>query len=672
MALFAPPRRIDLSRSWHSSFRKKRSFLLLFVGMVMMSLLVIKALGGSIRGMRNIRTEATALEGQGKEALASLLQGVASARAFDIPKAQEGLQRAAVLFSDAAHELDATASSFPLLSWFPFVNSRVATARQLLSLGRDTANLAHDLTLPFVAALQQSEGIGRGEVLLRVATQFSQLTSRITHVLSEVRTINTELLPVNLQNSIRQSMASLKHLEDQVRLSASLISFLHTWAGGVSAKRYLVVFQNNAELRPTGGFMGSLAVVDILKGNVTRMELPKGGVYDIAGQVPVHVTAPQPLWLVNPNWNIQDANWFPDVPTSARKILWFWDHAGGESVDGMVFITPNVLVDLLAFTGPLVLGAPYDVTLTSDNVIEELQVRTSGKSYETTTPKEILGEAAPLLLERLMSLPGSDLPKLLDIFRGALAKKDIMLYMQDQELQRFVVAMGFGGDMKPCPQDCLAVVRANIRGEKTDRVISESLHHQVRVASDGVVTSSLELTRSHTGIRGEKFTGVRHTSYIRFYVPQGAVLLSAQGFSNPPRAYFETPDPLNMPDEDLVRVEGEQSIDAKTGAHVNQELGRTVFGFWDIVEPGETHTLRITYRVPFRVLPNEDHVASYTLVSQKQPGLKPLPVTFNISIPHTTLEWADPVVKEEVNGTLSLSVLEQQDRAVSVVVRTPI
>src|SRR3989338_3421993 len=99
MALFAPPRRIDLSRSWHSSFRKKRSFLLLFVGMVMMSLLVIKALWGSIRGMRNIRTEATALEGQGKEALASLLQGVASARAFDIPKAQEGLQRAAVLFS---------------------------------------------------------------------------------------------------------------------------------------------------------------------------------------------------------------------------------------------------------------------------------------------------------------------------------------------------------------------------------------------------------------------------------------------------------------------------------------------------------------------------------------------------------------------------------------------
>ena len=89
-------------------------------------------------------------------------------------------------------------------------------------------------------------------------------------------------------------------------------------------RRYLVVFQNNTELRATGGFIGSFALVDFANGKIKHIEIPTGGPYDLAGSLRETVMSPQPLHIVNPIWQFQDANWFPDFPTSAKKIMWFY------------------------------------------------------------------------------------------------------------------------------------------------------------------------------------------------------------------------------------------------------------------------------------------------------------------------------------------------------------
>ena len=134
-------------------------------------------------------------------------------------------------------------------------------------------------------------------------------------------------------------------------------------------QKYLLLFQNNDELRATGGFPGSMAVLKMDQGRMEELEIPGGGIYDIAGQVSERVVAPQPMHLVNPHWNIQDANWHPNFPDSAKRILAFYENGGGESLDGVIALTPNLVENLLKITGPMELGAPYNVTITAENVV---------------------------------------------------------------------------------------------------------------------------------------------------------------------------------------------------------------------------------------------------------------------------------------------------------------
>ena len=92
----------------------------------------------------------------------------------------------------------------------------------------------------------------------------------------------------------------------------SLSSALDSVFGDKQLKRYLIVFQNNNEIRPTGGFMGSFALVDIQKGKILNIDIPGGGTYDLKGQMKKEVEPPLPLQLSNNRWEFQDANWFPD------------------------------------------------------------------------------------------------------------------------------------------------------------------------------------------------------------------------------------------------------------------------------------------------------------------------------------------------------------------------
>ena len=67
-------------------------------------------------------------------------------------------------------------------------------------------------------------------------------------------------------------------------------------------------------------------------------------------------------------WTMHDANWFPNFPTSAEKVSWFYEKTGGRTVDGVIAITPELLRDLLAITGPIDMPE-YDKTINADNFI---------------------------------------------------------------------------------------------------------------------------------------------------------------------------------------------------------------------------------------------------------------------------------------------------------------
>ncbi|MDZ4230160.1 MAG: DUF4012 domain-containing protein, partial [Candidatus Veblenbacteria bacterium] len=416
--------------------------------------------------------------------------------------------------------------------------------------------------------------------------------------------------------------AELKGLEQSLASVLALPDLLQQLLVVDNPRTYVVLFQNSTELRPTGGFAGSLALIEVASGEVRSVTIPGGGPYDYQGSLTRLVRPPEPLRLVRGTWQLQDANWFFDFPTSARKVLWFLAEAGGPEADGVIALTSDLVIALLRLTGPVELPL-YDKVLTADNFMRETQAAVEIEyDRETNRPKQFIADLAPTLFTRLLELDSTGLVKLTALVEESLHQRAIQLYATDPELQATFTSQGWAGEVAPSDLDYLAIVRTNIGGGKTDGVTREAIRHQVELSSTGDILVHLSLTRSHTGDPRDTFAGRPNVTYLRFYVPPGAVLLGTEGFTPPPSNYYRAVPSGAEFDTDLAAVEQERGWDTASGTRVTEEYNKTVFGNWLSLVPGETKTVRLSYQLPYKLEPGAtwQDLRRYSILFQRQAG----------------------------------------------------
>jgi hypothetical protein len=302
----------------------------------------------------------------------------------------------------------------------------------------------------------------------------------------------------------------------------------------------------------------------------------------------------------------------------------FFEKTGNGEVDGVIALTPFVVQELLRISGPVEMPT-YGVTVTSENFLEIVQEEVE-ENYdkELNKPKQILADMAPILIERALS--GEHQGELLSVLITGLQQKHIMAYTTQEDTQSFLVARGWGGAIT-APEvspdtvgDYLAVVLTNIGGAKTDRYTTTAVDTTTRVEEDGSITRTVWISRKHTGGNTSYWWYDRaNTSYVRLYAPQGAQLIDGSGFSAAP-SLIKTDYAKEgyERDTDLARVEATAWVHEESGIDVFEETGRTVFGNWMVLKPGEERVAHFTYRLPAPVAQTAE---GYTLLLQKQPGV---------------------------------------------------
>ena len=424
---------------------------------------------------------------------------------------------------------------------------------------------------------------------------------------------------------VRKALSSLGEVPKLVSEKFEALDFGSAWAefflrvsGYYNPRYYLLLFQNNSEMRPTGGFIGSYALIKVDQGNVEIKKVE--GIFNISGQQRLHVIPPEPIQKISTSWQLHDANWFFDFPTSAKAIAWLYEKSEGPTVDGIIAITPELLSTLLTLTGPIPLEQ-FQNTLSAQNFIDLLQyeVELNYKERGLKDPKEIVAYATPLVLERITRLPRETL---FSTLLESIEKKEILLYFARPEEEAFMEYLGWGGAITHHEGDYLAIVNSNINGFKTDRMIIQQVKHQSEILSDGSIKDTVVITREHKGGKSEYDWYNRvNADFLRVYVPKGSLLLEARGhtleFTDPPidyqaSRYKEYPA--------LKKIAESKVIEEKTGTRIVEENGKTVFGNWVYVSPGERVELTYQYLLPFKI-ERQNGVASLFLTVQKQPGI---------------------------------------------------
>jgi len=618
----------------------------------------------------NVKSWQESLLGNSQSGIDSILSASESAASFNLGEAHKNFSEAGSDFVKAQEQLKEIDELVLTLASFSADDKikLAAQSKKLLAAGEISARLGGDLT----AALDSLIGSGQmnepiGPRLQNFVLYGRAAISDSKELNQTLKTIKVKSLPTDYQQKFSDLKAQAVILQDGLSNFVNLAVGLDEFLGANMDKRYLLVFQNNNELRASGGFVGSYALVDLRDGKIKNIEVPGGGSYDTEGGLKVLMAAPQPLWLVNPLWHFWDANWWPDWELSARNLMWFLEKSDGPSVDGVITFTPTVIEKLLTVTGPIDLKEKYGVTITADNFWEVTQsiIEKTGNpevyasstdlgkkltaevkknedllaSQDKAKPKAIIGDLLGKIMETLpQKLDQANLLKLLKITDENLSAKQIMFYFSDSNLEQKMIDNGWAGKMRFAPNDYLSVINTNIAGGKSDRMMEETINHQITIQPDGTIIDNLTITRSHRGVRGEPFTGVRNVDWMRIYVPSGSELLDASGWSVPDQSYFENPDPSWKVNDYLTQTEGRATTSALSGTKIYTENGKTVFANWSMVDPGKNTIITLKYRLPFklkreepktglvalvnRLFKQEPVVYDYSLLVQKQPGAK--------------------------------------------------
>ncbi len=610
-------------------------------------------------------------------AFLALQASTVAAFSSDMTQAEQELMSALELFGQANQILEEDYGVLlTIASLLPIVGDQVTSRQSLLTAGHELAQGNTYLVRGLRALEQSDESFTDKATLLQAHLQSA--IPRYEAAATALEDVDPRALPTEYQKSFVEFRSIFAAFVDDTRDTSALASSLVSVFGQDSFRRYLIMFQNNHELRPTGGFMGSFAVVDVQKGKVLNIEVPGGGTYDVQGQLTEYVEPPTPLLMTNNRWELQDANWFPDFSVSAEKIQWFYEHATGRSVDGVIAINASVLEDLLAIVGELE-SEELGGSVAADSALAMIQSHVeSDDAREEGTPKAVIGELMNAMLTETNELNELQMMKLMSSLHRSLEEKSIQVQLNNPAEQEDMRTFGWTGEVRQTEmdQDYLMVVNANINGQKSDAKILQHIYHESVVEDDGTIINTVTIRRKHTGVPDELHYGADNISYIRTYVPDGAELLSVRGTEFPEEEGFRVPEDWTVSDEDLIKHEQEIGIDPTSGTRVTREFGKTVFGNWSHTSPGEESIMSFTYKLPFRVaipqgeasseewyekiLPEDKYTDQHTLLVQKQSGIDSN-ISATITYPDNWMPmWrASQAIAEHTTGVSYEGILTQ-------------
>ncbi len=545
-----------------------------------------------------------------------LLRAKNNAEKADFQNTVKDFEQAFSLFDKARKQISVPEN---LIAKIPFLigqSSTISTGIDLIETGRHIAQAGANLSNAVLPLFSKDKEIKINETLINAQTLISEATDELEQARDKTKDIDVIKLPSEIMTQVVMLKNILPDSLEELKEISQYLDILSTILGNNNPRKYLLLFQNNTEIRATGGFIGSFGVIDVFRGEISNLTV--NDIYSSSWQLLEKIVPPLPFKKVTDKWNIFDANYFADFPTSAKKVAWFYEKTGGPTVDGVITFTPKVLGDLLQITGSIDMPE-YETEITPDNFLDILQYKVEEDfDKEENKPKQIVVDLAEKMLSKLMNSAQEDWMRIWEILKTNLEQKHILAYFNNPQEQRMASVNKISGEILLGDQDYLQVVHTNINGYKTDRMISENVNHAINIANDGSVTDTAVITKKHSGGNTEfDWYNRQNGDFIRIYVPLGSKLISASGFSKE-EIYSKTKDFSDFTrDPDVEKMERTTRRDEESGVFIFEESGKTVFAGWMYTEPQSTSNVSVTYELPFTISPD---AVSYNILYQKQSG----------------------------------------------------
>lgn len=441
------------------------------------------------------------------------------------------------------------------------------------------------------------------ETLSKVTPQLDEVGKDLKVAREQMDQIQTWRYPNFLPGRPGEKITTLKNSVDQIESfiadAKPLIEVLPDIMGQNKEKKYLILLQNDKELRPTGGFITAYAIFRVNKGNLASEG--SEDIYRLDATLTKKVPAPAPIKKYLPSetfLNIRDSNLSPDYLASMHQFQELYNFTSGKKdIDGIIALNTQFVLSMMKALGPIEVSGNKFTTDQVDacacpQIIYELEKYADEPvSFEKGDRKSIIGVLMQEMIAKTFSAPQSSWPAVLGTVLASFEQKDILLYLKDQKAQLAAEKINFAGRLHEYDGDYLHINEANFGGAKSNMYVQSKIKQNVKKDKDGLIFKKITIEYKYPR-RGDNCSLERkgglclagiYRSWIRIYVPIGSTLIKANGTEVP-----------------IAQIE---------------DLGKTVFEGLFTLKPEGVGKIEIEYTIPIKV----DN--SYKLLVQKQSGV---------------------------------------------------
>ena len=446
-----------------------------------------------------------------------------------------------------------------------------------------------------------------------IVPKIDNLSEKVNLISSEISEVDYKKYPeeirgIKIRSNLQKAIEILNTANQLIVQGKPLLENSDYFLGVKSPRTYMVLFQNDKELRPTGGFITAYTIARVDRGRFDPIS--SDDIYNLDDKYTPSIKAPdqfpkylQGIYVALNRFRLRDMNWSPDYETSMDMFTKEIKKVGVSNIDGVIAVDTQMLVYLLDVLGKVTVPGYGDFSTkivpgcNCPQVIFELEsfadvegpivwsenepgkIVFAPKNYDNR--KKIIGPLMNAILSATLGQPDEKMPLLFEAAAKSLTEKHILFYLMDKKAEEAVKTLGVAGTINNYSSgDYLYINDANLGGRKSNLYVTQEVIQTVE-KKEGYVENTLSITYKNP----EKQDGWLNSvlpNWVRIYVPKGSELISNDGFDD-----FASP---------------------------YEEFGKSVFAGFVKVRPLGVAKITLKYKVPI------DFPKEYRLLIQKQPG----------------------------------------------------
>lgn len=565
---------------------------------------------------------------KGVQFYASLRKVRAAVQAQNLPKIKSELQNS----KSSLSELQGAYKSVSWMKVVPFFGLYISDGQHAINAGDysiEAAEILIDTIEPYADIIGFTEGSQQAKTgqettqdridfviktIPEVIPKAGLLAEKAIAVKNEIDYIEADRYPKSfagyeLRNYIERGKELVELGTQLIANGKPLLEEAPYLLGAEEPRTYLILFQNDKELRPTGGFITAYSIAKVEKGKFEPIS--SDDIYNLDGRYNPRVKAAEPVikylkgpYTISKNYRLRDLNWSPDFKESMSLFVEEIERVGIDDIDGVIAVDTQALVYIMEVLGEF--GVPgygnFSTKIVPEcgcpQVIYELEsfadiegpvvwsqdepgkIIYAPPNYDNR--KKIIGPLMNSILANALGQPKDKLPALFEATFKSLMEKHVLFYVLQEDAQDALVNFGVGGTVdRDYEGDFLHINDANLGGRKSNLYVSQEVVQEIEVAKDGGVEKVITITYKNPE-RHDGWLNSVLPNWVRIYVPKGSELIAFDGVEDKVEPY--------------------------------EEFGKTVFaGFFEL-RPEGVAKVTVKYKLPFKV------DAEYKLYLQKQAG----------------------------------------------------